>query len=189
LEGAARLLGKRGSADVTVEEILRASKISRATFYRFFQNKEEVLDALYEVWTMTLAEAMRSVVVGDGTGLEKLQRALEQLMRFHTSVGPLIRVLQAESQRPGSSLVARKEVLHQALADLVDSQLRLHYDLRVDPLVLRALIVTLEGVSAILLRKNEPIDTDRALRVMLRVVVATLSPEGSPLPPLPLAEK
>src|SRR5690349_11421784 len=57
LQGAATVFAKHGARAASVEDILAAAKLSRRTFYRFYQSKEDVLLALYRVGTAGLLEA------------------------------------------------------------------------------------------------------------------------------------
>src|SRR5688572_29222127 len=71
IEGAAKVFADKGADDATVEDILRTSRISRRTFYRFFANKEEVLDALFEVALNLFVRAFQEAVAAPDPQPEK----------------------------------------------------------------------------------------------------------------------
>jgi AcrR family transcriptional regulator len=59
LQGAAKAFAARGVRATGVDEILEASRVSRRTFYRAFDSKEDVMLALYRVGTERLLHACR----------------------------------------------------------------------------------------------------------------------------------
>jgi AcrR family transcriptional regulator len=188
---AAGVFGKRGAADTTVEDILRAAGVSRRTFYRFFQSKEDVLDALHEIGCNQLIGAARQVAASPGDPLERLKASIGAYLDYHVTVGAgVMAVVQGESMRAGSKLGPRRRAFLDTMAGLLGSEMEKVTGLRVDPLLLRSLLVALEGVSLMVRAEAEEgaFDVERAKRVMLRIVLATVaSPAGDVVPPLPLA--
>ncbi len=189
LRGAAEVLSTESGTEPPIEDILRAANVSRRTFYRFFKNREEVLSALYDVATRTLLERLDRAVgeVDDAWG--RLRACVRAYLAFHDDSGPLLRVLGAEALRPGSPLHARRETTIAAITALLDRETRAAQGRAIDPLVFRTLLLALEGLSNSMLAESMggPIDRKRAEHVMLRVMGATLTPDGGPSPPMPLA--
>src|SRR5579862_6939958 len=121
---AAGVFGKRGAADTTVEDILQAAGISRRTFYRFFQSKEEVLDALHEIGCNMLIGAARQVAALPGDPLERLHRAIEAYLEYHVTVGANVMVVvQGESMRAGSKLGPRRRAFLDTMVDLFSAEM------------------------------------------------------------------
>jgi AcrR family transcriptional regulator len=187
---AAGVFGKRGAADTTVEDILRAAGVSRRTFYRFFQSKEDVLDALHEIGCNMLIGAARQIAMVPGEPAERLARALEAYLEYHVNVGAgVMSVVQGESMRAGSKLGPRRRAFLDTMAELFGAELERATGLRVDPLLLRSLLVAIESVSLMLRAESDGavFDLARAKRVMLRIVMATIAaPTGGAVPPLPV---
>src|SRR5256885_11327311 len=77
LEGAAEAFGSTGYDDARVEDILAASGVSRPTFYKFFRNKDEVFNALVEMTSLSLIQAIKSAVATATEPVPKLERAVE----------------------------------------------------------------------------------------------------------------
>jgi AcrR family transcriptional regulator len=187
---AAGVFGKRGAADTTVEDILRAADVSRRTFYRFFQSKEDVLDALHEIGCNMLIGAARQAAAQPGDPIERLKRALEAYLDYHMTAGASVMyVVQGESMRAGSKLGPRRRGFLDTMVAMFGSGMEKATGLRVDPLLLRSLLVAVESVSLMLRAESEdaPFELERAKRVMLRIVLATVAAASNDLvPPIPV---
>jgi AcrR family transcriptional regulator len=187
---AAGVFGKRGAADTTVEDILRAAGVSRRTFYSFFESKEDVLDALHEIGCNMLIGAARQVATSPGAPLERLKRGLEAYLDYHVTVGAnVMHVVQGESMRSGSKLGPRRRAFLDTMVGILGDEAENATGLRVDPLLLRSLLVAVESVSLMLRTESEngDFDLERAKHVMLRVVLATVAaPTDAVVPPLPV---
>jgi len=187
---AAGVFEKRGAADTTVEDILQAAEVSRRTFYRFFQSKEDVLDALHEIGCNMLIGAARQLAASSGPPQERLKRAVEGYLDYHVTVGSnVMYVVQGESMRAGSKLAPRRRAFLDTMASLLGEGMEEAAGVRVDPLLLRSLLVTMEGVSMMLRAESEDgaVDFERAKRVMMRIVFAAIAaPADDIVPPLPV---
>ncbi|MGH7435267.1 MAG: TetR/AcrR family transcriptional regulator [Polyangiaceae bacterium] len=189
---AAGVFGKRGAADTTVEDILQAAGVSRRTFYRFFQSKEDVLDALHEIGCNMLIGAARQLATSPGDPVQRLEQGLGAYLDYHVTVGAgVMRVVQGESLRAGSKLGPRRRAFFDTMTRLLGDEMERVTGMRVDPLLLRSLLVAVEGVSMMLGADTDgALDLERAKRVILRIVLATVaSPESSTVPPLPLVPR
>jgi AcrR family transcriptional regulator len=187
LEGAARVFAAHGGSSASVEDLLRASRISRRTFYKMFADKEDVLSALFDVATTLLLDRIREVSAV-GSPIEKIEHALDAYLGFNRTSGDLMRVLEAESLRPDSRLGARRASTLEALERFFLEQARLALGMDVEPLVIYGLLMALEGVSRRIHEHSVPSEEDiqRARHAMLRIVLSTLAaPTEPPVPPLP----
>jgi AcrR family transcriptional regulator len=188
---SAGVFGKRGAADTTVEDLLQAAGVSRRTFYRFFQSKEDVLDALHEIGCNMLIGAARQLASQPGDPVARLKSALEAYLDYHVTVGAnVMRVVQGESMRAGSKLGPRRRAFLDTMAAMLGEGMEKATGTRVDPLLLRSLLVAVEGVSLMLHADSEAgagLELERAKRVMLRIVMATVAaPADGVVPPLPV---
>jgi AcrR family transcriptional regulator len=191
LKGASDVFARRGSRAPTVDEIVKASSVARRTFYRSFRNTDEVLLALYEVACAKVIERIRRVTAEHDDAWGKLEAGVWSFLEFHSEAGQLLRVLQAEAMRPASPLERRREDQLDEIAAIFEREIQASQGRRIDPMVLRGLLLAVEGLSnAFLARANAEgeIDKKRARKVMLRIMGATLAPDGIPGPPMPLAK-
>jgi AcrR family transcriptional regulator len=189
LAGAAAVFAAKGATEATVEDILRASRISRRTFYRFFGSKDDVLEALHEVACQLFVQAIEAALAERGTAAERLERCIDVYLGFGQRQGPLMAVLQGESQRPDSPLATRRTAVIDALVALLGGAVKGAHDRAIDPLVFRGLLFALEGMNRLLLEKGAlaPGDAARAKKAMMRILGATLA-TGWEAPPLPLVD-
>ncbi len=189
LRGASELFGAALGRTPTVDEIAQTSGVARRTFYRYFAGSDAVLLALYDLACTKVLERVRAGVGSHDDAWGKLRAALLSFLDFHTEAGQLLRVLQAEAVRPGSLLESRRAAQFATIQDILDQEIWASQGRRVDPMLLKGLLLAVEGLSNAFLAEavDGRIDRDRAERVMLRIMEATLTIEGGPLPPMPLA--
>jgi AcrR family transcriptional regulator len=174
-----------------VAEILAAAGVSRRTFYRLYQSKEDVMDALYRTGTEALLEGCRVAVREELDPLRRVERCIDVHLRNARELGRLVWVLGGEAQHHESSLHTRRMEVHAAIAGLLGTASRAPAAAHVDPLLYRALILALEGAARIMLEEGDEgrrvtaTGVARARRVMLRIATATLAGAGRGVAPLP----
>ncbi len=191
LRGASDLFSASFARYPTVDDIAQASGVARRTFYRYFTSTDAVLVALYDIVCVKVLERVRAAVAAHDDAWGKLRAGLLSFLDFHTEAGQLLRVLQAEALRPGSQLESRRAAQFDALQSILDVEVRESQGRRVDPMLLKGLLLAVEGLSNAFLAEavEGKIDRPRAERVMLRIMGSTLALDGGPLPPMPLARE
>jgi AcrR family transcriptional regulator len=190
LAGAARVFSEGGVREASVEDILGAAGVSRRTFYRLYESKEDVVDALYRVGTERLLDACRLAMSEESDPIRQIHRCVDAHLRTAREVGRLVFVLGGEAQRQESSLHPRRMEVHAELVELLMSGATASKS-GIDPLLVRALVLALEGVTRIVLeegnegRSVSDASIERARRVMVRLATAALAGEGPGVAPLP----
>jgi AcrR family transcriptional regulator len=191
LQGAGRVFAKMGVRAVSVETLLAASGISRRTFYRLYQSKEDVMIALYRLGTDELLEACRLAIEQERDPLRQLERCIDAHLKNARDRGRLVFVLGGEAQRQESALHARRMQVHDELVDMLAASAARHFPGGVDPLLVRALVLALESVTRIVLaegnegRRVSDAALARARSVMLRISTAALVGQGAGVTALP----
>ncbi len=190
LAGAARTFARRGVREVSVEDLLDAAGVSRRTFYRLYQSKEDVVMALYRVGTERLLEECRTGMKEEDDPMGQIRRCVDAHLRTARDVGRLVFVLGGEAQRHESALHPRRMETHAELVKLLLESATASRT-NIDPLLVRGLVLALEGVTRMVLEEgNEGRDVsgaslERARRVMIRMATAALAGEGPGVAPLP----
>jgi len=183
LLGAAEAFGAKGYADASVQDVLKAAKISRRTFYRFFRSKENLLEELADAGSMLFLQNVRTAASLGKTPEEKLSNCVEVYLRAPQNSGPIFHVLLAETSRPGSPLAPKRQAVITALIAMLREGVRDHQHRDVDPLVFRGLVAAMESISRYVFTETEGSEQDiqRAKAVMIQMVGAVLHvPEEAP---------
>lgn len=102
LRVAADKFGKQGYQATTLDEIAAEAGISRAAFYLYFPNKEELLHRIYTQVIATSQAAIEQIVAEDLPVADKLRRIIRHQVRYMATNIPLAQVFFSEifSLRP-----------------------------------------------------------------------------------------
>lgn len=147
LQGAAHVFAEVGVQAASVEDILRAAGVARRTFYRFYDGKEGVMIELYRMGTGSLLGACALVMSEGKSPLERVAGCVDAHLRAARDFGRLVFVLGGEAHRHESLLYARRKEVHDALVALFAQAITEPGAPPRDPLLLRALILAIEGVT------------------------------------------
>ncbi|HEV8714855.1 MAG TPA: TetR/AcrR family transcriptional regulator [Candidatus Binatia bacterium] len=93
---AADKFGKQGYQATTLDEIAADTGISRAAFYLYFPNKEELLRRMYSQVIATSQAAVERIVAEDLPVPEKLRRIIRHQVRYMATNIPLSQVFFSE---------------------------------------------------------------------------------------------
>lgn len=166
----------KGLADTTVNDLLAAAKVSRRTFYKYFNNKMDVLEGIYQTAVSLLLARFRDMQHATGSASAWLRSMVALFFDYHLAVGPIIRLMQEEALRADSPLAAHRQRAHLEMLELLSE--RLHdQDAPRDPLTYRALIWALEAASLELLGSAATrAQIERAKAVLGDLLIASLCP-------------
>jgi len=171
LKAATRVFAKRGTTAVTVEDLLKASKISRRTFYQYFDGKDGVIEAIYEVSCAMLVDGIREAARRHDDPHARLEACVDFYLSFNrTSSAALLNVLEGEALRSRRLAPRRLEII-----DAIGAELVRHLEGSPDPLLVHAVVSALEAISLRIHQEGTSEDVlRRAKHAMLRVLTATL---------------
>lgn len=192
IAAGARVFATKGIRATTVEDLLEASKVSRRTFYRMFEDKDAVALALYNFGTGVLIASWKQALASTTDPLEQFARCIDVHLKNAATMGRLIFVLGGEASRQESPLHARRMDVHDTLVEMMRAASPAIA--RIDPLLVRTSILALEAITRQVLtdgdegRRVTPAMLARARKVMVRFVCAGFAGSGPGVPPLPLAD-
>lgn len=177
LAAAAIVFARLGYKKTRVEDILEAAGIARRTFYKHFQNKDEVLAGIYEVATAELLGAVRDHAErGGGKPTRAIRGALDAYLDYHVENAALVRVLTEEGVRADSPLAPLRRRFRADLVRMVGDAIEAETGRRHDPLLYLGLLSALEGISLELLEAGaKRADVDRARAVLHALLDRTLA--------------
>jgi len=187
LQGAARLFAEQGVRAPSVEHILKASGVSRRTFYRLYSSKEDVVAALYTIGTNRLIERCTLALSEERESVRRIDRCIDAHLNSARELGRLVFVIGGEAQDHESPLYAERMRVHETLVSLLSE-----HDSTIDPLFFRGLILVIEGVTRVMLQESNEgrnvtdASVERARRVLARIVTAAVEGKGKGVAPMPL---
>ena len=124
LRAAAREFADRGYAGVSSESISRRARMSKATFYEHFANKEECMLALFdmgaEVVQAAMAEAAGNAPVGDAR--ERVRAGTRAFLSALAEHPDFAQTLLVEIIGAGPRAAQRRDQILQAFAAVVDAE-------------------------------------------------------------------
>jgi len=191
LQGAAFVLAEHGVRAASVELLLEASGVSRRTFYRLYQNKEDVMMALYRFGTDGLIAAFELAIREETEPLRVLERCIDVHLRNAQQLGRIVYVLGGEALRLESPLHARRLEVQEAVVALMVQNAPTHAGKPIDPLLFRGIIVAVEGVTRIMLQQCDEgrrvtDDAVERVRVVLRrMASAAIAGDGPGVTAMP----
>lgn len=175
LKGAADAFARTGYEATAVESILSASGVSRRTFYKYFKNKEEVFQTLFDIAVQRLAAAVRMANdEAEGTAVERMVRAVEAYITIQANAGPLARVMLVEQLAPGSPLGDRRSEAMAVFAKLIRSSARRSGLADPDPMLVNGVVAAINQICIDMAAEyaDGDWDVERAKRAMLRALLA-----------------
>ncbi|MGH2875437.1 MAG: TetR/AcrR family transcriptional regulator [Solirubrobacteraceae bacterium] len=124
LRAAAREFAKVGYAGAGSESISRRARMSKATFYEHFANKEECMLALFdlgvELVQVSMADAARGVAGGDA--VERMRAGTRAFLGALAVHPEFAQTLLVEIIAAGPRAAARRDQVLQAFAELLDAE-------------------------------------------------------------------
>jgi len=170
------VFARKGLAETTVNDLLGAAQVSRRTFYKYFANKMEVLESIYQTAVALLLARFREMQHAAGSPQAWLRGMVERFFDYHLAVGPIIRQMQEEARRIDSPLAAHRQRAHLEMVRLLVERLQGAGAPR-DPLTYRALIWALEAASLELLGgAASRAEIEQAKTVLGDLLIASLCP-------------
>lgn len=132
IDAARQLATETGSADFTVQQVVRRAGQSLKSFYKYFEGKDDLLLALIEEDSRIGAAALGDIVDESTGPLDRLRTFVRSLVIFG-SVGDrgYVQVLlrerarldQADSERMAAALAPFTDLLQSLLVDAADAGL------------------------------------------------------------------
>jgi len=147
LDAAIEVFARRGYADVNVDEICKAARIAKGSFYRHYRSKEELFFAAAEAAAAQIVQDFGKAVAPGPVSLETAADSLARLLEPRTPVF-LELFMRAVQRRPGYPAASRR--MFTRLATGVGEQLGAG-----DPLTTGATVLQLATVD-IFRRALEP---------------------------------
>lgn len=182
----------KGVEETTVQDLLDAANVSRRTFYKYFKNKVEVLEEIYEFASRFLVVRFKAVKDESASVSDFVVGCVEIFFDYHANLGPLIRMMTEEALRADSPLAPRRAALMEQVVQLFDDRYFEEVGARLDPKVYYSLLWMMESTSINILTNTEgtPEVVNKFKQVMSAIsarAIASSPAQWDRLPPLPVA--
>ena len=82
MEAAANLFYRQGIHQTSVDQVIAVSGLSKPTLYKYFRSKDELITAVFELWSRNRQARLRSVF--DAAGRSPRQRLVDAFRYFET---------------------------------------------------------------------------------------------------------
>ncbi|WP_328394776.1 TetR/AcrR family transcriptional regulator [Nocardia sp. NBC_00416] len=180
VRATAEVFTRNGSRGSSVAQIIDEAGLSRPTFYRYFANATEPLNAVLDVSNAELVGGIGAAVEASGEGVDLGIRLIDAYLDWARGHGAMLRPLFAELHDPGSpvsgyrneALAGIRSIVRSKFAELgrpVPAPLDLDAALHVCEYVVYRISAAAEPGS-----EPDPNTVAAARLTMIRVVLATL---------------
>lgn len=182
LRAAAHTFARRGYAASSVESITAHAGMSRRTFYRLFESREDAFAALYDEVTKRLLGHLDAAYGAAGSGVEAASSSLEAYIDALASHRGLARVMLVDAQAAGSRLAKARERVHEEFATRIARSWEVlaaeGLVERPHPLAARAVVGAVNEVVTHLLTEGRDLRT--AYPLVVEIVQRQLVPRSAP---------
>lgn len=124
LRAAAAEFAERGYAGASSESISRAARMSKATFYEHFANKEECILALFDraAEVVMQAQAGAAASARDGDAVARMRAGTRAFLTALADHPEFAQTLLVEIIGAGPRAAAKRDQIMQAFADVLDAE-------------------------------------------------------------------
>jgi AcrR family transcriptional regulator len=124
LRAAAVVFAERGYAGASSELISRAARMSKATFYEHFANKEDCILALFDraAEVVLQAQADAAAGAGDGNAIERMRAGTRAFLSALADYPEYAQTLLVEIIGAGPTAAQRRDQIMQMFAHALDSE-------------------------------------------------------------------
>lgn len=102
LGGMARAVAEKGFAAVSVEDVLELSKLSRDTFYKHFDDKDECFLAAYDAAAGAILKRVEEAVTNEATASGRAEAGLRALVEPFAREPAIARLVAIEIRTAGA---------------------------------------------------------------------------------------
>ena len=151
LDGAIAALSRRGATQLSMTDVCEAAGISRATLYRYFSSKQELLAAVGEHVSKNFIDGIKAAVAGSHVPIDRLRLVMEFFIRYTAQIKS-DRMLEIEPafvlKFLQSHFTQHVAVFNQALAPVYDD-IEAHLGIQVNRLLVSEMLLRAEQSTII----------------------------------------
>jgi AcrR family transcriptional regulator len=179
LLAAMNIFAKKGITNTTVQDLLDEAEVSRRTFYKYFDNKIDVLHSIYKLSSDPLLDQISVINSESQSLIEAIQQSFDFFVDYCTRLGNIMRAMQEEALNSDSPLSEHRKQFHQNCVNIfTDTVQRLSVG-HIDPMVFYTLVWAVEANVLHLLGETncQPQVVTQYKQRINQIVTATLTAE------------
>jgi AcrR family transcriptional regulator len=119
---ATQCFSERGYQATTIEEIAARVDISRVTFYTYFENKEALLQTIFDRSLRTYQEGLATILAAPLLRREKLRRIVAHQVASFTADQPAIRIFISEEKTLPPRIARRVRGVYSKIDRLLEQE-------------------------------------------------------------------
>jgi AcrR family transcriptional regulator len=151
LDGAMAALSRRGATQLSMTDVCDAAGISRATLYRYFSNKQDLLTAVGEHVSRNFIDGIQAVIAESDAPADRLRLVLEFFIRYTAQV-KTDRMLEIEPtfvlQFLQSHFAQHVAVFNEALSPVYDD-IETHLGIRINRVLVSEVLLRAEQSTVV----------------------------------------
>ena len=110
--------------NASIEQIVAGAHVSRTAFYRFFENKEECMLAVFEEGTRRMLDALAEVAARDEPAAAKIGPAVHALVETLARDPAMAKVILVDAVGVSPGVEAARHAARLEFAHVIEEQLR-----------------------------------------------------------------
>lgn len=168
---------QKGVTETTVQDLLEAAQVSRRTFYKYFNDKFDVLQKIYTLSVSMLAKRFNDEMSQTSSLTELISKTVDIYFSYHITMGSLIRIMHEEACRQESPLNSNRIADRTGFSGSFNQQVNRYQKKELSKLNLYSVFWILENASLYLLTETEcnESDVDSCKTEMREVIMAIVS--------------
>jgi len=119
---ATQCFSERGYQATTIEEIAARADISRVTFYTYFDNKEALLQTIFDQRLRAYQEELEAILATPLSHTEKLRRIVAHQVASQTTDQPAIRIFISEEKALPPRIARRVREIYSKIDRLLEQE-------------------------------------------------------------------
>lgn len=172
LEAVLLASGEQGYEPIAVQDVIERAGASRATFYKYFDGKEDCFAQAYREAANWLYERLLRTARRQPSWREGLRAALAELLEFCAQQPAMARALLVEPHAAGGAALAEHDLVMERLSDAIDGARREISSRQAPPPVTATFMVgAIETLVRTKLMSDEPETAPEMLPGLLHFVV------------------
>lgn len=147
LDATAAVYAENGYHGTSVERILKAARISRPTFYRYFSDRYEALDVLIGRVNKELHDLIVIAISGTDDAELILERVVDAYFTWGDRIGAMAGPIYQEIHDPASPASAHRAVMLRGLLKLFTQRANEGLRVKTEPLLYEAAMHVVEHLG------------------------------------------